>query len=191
MPSSFTPLHPSQIPGMTPVMPGQGGTAFTRGPAGELIPVGPPKGTPLIYPWWDREMPGSSDWELNAINFSAVGASTTTVPGFSFTVSSGNRGVLAFLQATVNNILITSQVQFRLLINGGPVIGWSSIYIPPLNATAFVQPFNGMVVRMEENQTLTAQVIVGDATTYTCSLQARGWTTPKNVIESFMSGIPY
>lgn len=187
----YTPLAPSQIPGMTPVTPGTGAVAFMTGPSGELVPAGPPKGNPIVFPWWYLEMPGSSDWEINAMNFSAAASSTTTVPGFSLTVNAGNRSVLTFLQATVQNILATSQVQFRLLINGGPVIGWSSVFIPPLAATAFVQPFNGMVVRMDENQTLTAQAIVGDAVTYTCSLQARGWTTPKNVIQSFMSGVPY
>lgn len=187
----FTPLNPSMIPGMTPVTPGPGGVAFTQGPSGEIVPAGPPRGQPIVFPWWYLEMPGSSDWEINAINFAAAASSTTTVPGFSLAVNAGNRGVLTFLQATVQSILSTSQIQFRLLINGGPVIGWSAIYIPPLSATAFVQPFNGMVVRLDENQTLTAQVIVGDAVTYTCSLQARGWTTPKNTIQSFMSGVPY
>lgn len=188
---TFPGANPYLIPGLTPVTPGVGGTQFVSAPGGGPSMPASPKGQPVIYPWWQWEMPGSSDFEINALNFAAVAASTTAVPGFSYTVSSGNKGVLAFLQFTVQNPLVTSLIQARLLINGAPVQGWGAIAIPPLAATAFVQPFNGMVVRLSENQTLTAVVVVTDAVTYTCSLQARGWTTPLNVIQQFMSGVPY
>ncbi len=188
---TMPPLNIHRIPGMAPVTPGAGGAQYTPGVGGAAASTAPPKGQPIIYPWWQWEMPGSSDFELNALNFTAAAAATTAVPGFSFTVGSGNVAVCAFLQFTVQSPLATTLIQARLLINGAPVQGWSAVYIPPLSATAFVQPFNGMVIRMQENQTLTAVVVVTDAQAYTCSLQARGWTTPKNVVQQFMSGVPY
>lgn len=182
----------AHVPGASdpPTIAGVGGRQLVEGPHGPVL-APPPKGTPIIFPWWMWEMPGSSDWELNALNFSAAASVTTPVPGFSFAVSVGNVGVLTFLQATVLNPTTSLNLKFRLLVNGGPVQGWSNIYLPPLSASAFVQPFNGMVIRLNEGDTVTADVTEGSGTAFTCSLQARGWTTPKNVRDQFSSGVNY
>lgn len=189
---SIPEVNPWLIPGFAPVTPGQGGTrVFAPGVGGAPQAAPPPKGSPIIFPWWQLEMPGSSDWELNALNFTAAANATTLVPLFSFRVSAGNVGILAFLQFTVQNPLAGMDLRARILVNGAPVQGWSQLALPPLAASAFVQTFNSLVIRMTENQTLTAQVIEARGTNYTCSLQARGWTTPTNIVSSFMSGVPY
>lgn len=169
---------------------GVGTRGLVEGPHGPSL-APPPKGQPIVFPWWLWEMPGSADWELNALNFTATASATTTVPGFSLVVGKGNVGVLTMLTATVLNPTTTLDLRFRLLVDGGPIVGWTNIYIPPLNATAFVKDYNGIVIRLSENQTLTAAVIEASGANFTCSLQARGWTTPKNVVQQFMSGIPY
>lgn len=182
----------SKIPGaMDPAtVPGVGHAPVIDGPSGPQA-APPPKGQPIIFPWWLWEMPGSSDWELNSQSFSAVASTTTAVPNFTFNSGVGNVGVCAWIQITVQSPTTALNLKFRLLVNGAPVQGWSNIYIPALSAAAFVQPFNGMVVRFDENQNFTADVTEASGTAFTVALQARGWTTPKNVVKQFSSGIPY
>jgi len=182
----------SHVPGAIdpPTVDGVGQRGLVETPHGPAL-APPPKGQPIVFPWWQWEMPGSSDWELNALNFTAAASVTTAVPGFSLVISKGNVGVLTLLTVTVLNPTTTLDLRFRLMLDGGPVVGWSNIYLPPLSATAFVKDYNGIVLRMSENQTLTAVVTEASGAPYVCSLQARGWTTPKNVVQQFMSGIPY
>lgn len=181
------------IPGAIPApnAPGNGPSGLVVGPDGGMTLAPPPKGTPIIYPWWQWEMPGSADWELNAINFSAAASATTTIPNFSLGVGVGYVSVCTMLTVTVLNPVATLDLTFTLLLNDGPVVGWNQIIPPPLAASAFVKDYNGMVVRMEEQQTFTARVKNGEASAYTCSLQARGWFTPKTQIDQLMSGIRY
>lgn len=189
------PIRPdwARVPGAInpPTVPGVGHSRIVDGPHGpELAP--PPKGTPIIFPWWLYEAPGSTDWELNSINFTAAANATTEVPNFSFNTGQGNKGVLTLLTITVLNPVATLDLRVTLLLNQAPIPGWSLIYIPPLAATAFVKDYNGMILRADENQTYTATVTNGElANAYTMTLQARGWTTPSKVIDQFSSGVNY
>lgn len=181
------------VPGAqpAPAAPGTNSPGLMIGPSGSLERTPPPKGQPIIYPWWQWEMPGSADWEINAINFTAAASATTDITGFSLEVGVGYVGVCTMLTLTVLNPVATLDLTFALLLNQGPVVGWNSIKPPPLAATAFVKDYNGMVVRMDEGQKFTARVVNGEASAYTCSLQARGWFTQKTTIDQLMSGIKY
>ncbi len=188
----------AHVPGSVdpPTVPGVGGRQVVVGPHGPVLSP-PPKGSPIIFPWWMWEAPGSTDWELNALNFVAAAAvagvpTTTPVPAtFNYVTSVGNRAVCALLTVTVLNPTTTMDLKFRLLVNGGPVAGWSAVYLPPLSATAFVKDYNSLVIRMKEGDVLTADVTESSGAAFTCSLQARGWSTPQNVIDQFSSGVPY
>lgn len=184
----------NQIPGAqpAPAAPGAHAPGIIVSPGGGITQTPPPKGTPIIFPWWQWEMPGSADWEINAMNFSAAAATTTTVPGFTLTVGQGYRAVCTMITLTVLNPVATLDLTFRLKINDGPVVGWSAIKPPPLAASAFVQNYNAMVIRMDETNVFTADVVNGEAANaYTCSLQARGWFTPTTQIAQLMSGVKY
>ena len=138
------------------------------------------------------EMPGSLDWELNAVNKVALASATTDVgTDFALTVPLANRGVLTYYEITVLNPVTTLDLRFELLVNGGPVPGWSRTYISPLNATAYQKIFNGIVIRMDEGDKLTAKVTEGSGTNFTYTLIAKGWFTPKLIISSLMQGVPY
>lgn len=191
MSAPFRPDLP-HIPGN---FPGRGGgppvyrTGFPT--PGEPDSLQPPMGIPIIYPWWDKEMPGSLDWELNALNLSAPASATTVVTGFSLVIPVANRSVLKFLQVTVLNPTTTLNLKFQLLVNNAPVPGWSNVYFAPLNATAFQTIYNDLKITMDEGDTLTAVVVEGSGTAFSYSLQARGWHTPKLVIDSLMNGVKY
>lgn len=183
---------PPRIPGAMRVFPGRGGPVpATRTPTGEMVASAPPVGQPIIFPWWLYEMPGSQDFETNAINFVPTINATSNITDFSFTCLESNVAVLAQILITVNVVLTTTSLNFALYIGNAPVQGWGKIRIPPLSATAFVLPFNNMVVRMSQGDVLTAKVTEGTGVSYTCSMQGRGWSTPQTAIDAFMAGVPY
>lgn len=154
---------------------------------------------PEIFPWWLYEMDGSQDWAIpstsTAFNFVVAASGVTKVPSganqFTFTVPGGNWGVIKAVQATVQNPLATMLLSFTLLRNGYPIPGWSNVFFPPLSATALVLPFNGMIVRLNEAETLTALFTEASGAAWTCSLQASGWITPKGVVDRWQGRYNY
>lgn len=191
MSAPFRPDLP-HIPGNYP---GRGaGVPVTHAspPAMPGMPQLPPRGDPIIFPWWYIQMPGSLDWEMNAINEVAVAGATTNVGAdFTLQVPSANRSVLNYYEITVLNPTTALDLRFELLVNGGPVPGWSRTYIAPLNATAYQKIFNQVVIKMDEGDTLTARVTEGSGSNFTYSLIAKGWHTPKLIIDSLMNGVKY
>lgn len=191
MSAPFRPDLP-HIPGNYPGR-GGGGPVYPAAfpDHGDPASFRPPMGTPIVWPWWYIEMPGSLDWELNALNQVATASSTTAVSNFSLSVPVANYSVLTYLSLTVLNPTTSLNFKIELNVNGGPVPGWSNIYIPPLNATAYQLIFNQMVIRMDEGNTLTAKVTEASGTAFTYTLQARGWHTPKLVVDSFRGEVKY
>lgn len=181
-----------RIPGQMPAYPGRGGPVpAVRLPSGEMSVPTAPAGQPIIYPWWQFEMPGSNDWLAQALNFTAVGGATTTVPGFSFTVGQSQVGVIKQITMTVQNSLATINLGMTLLINNAPVQGWTNRLFPAVAATGVVVPFNDVVIRMQQFDVLTAVFTDVGGAGYTCTLQASGWQTPETVVKQFMGGVPY
>lgn len=180
------------IPGLPPAYPGEGGLVSRPGAGGAPSLPRPPRGQPIVFPWWLYEMPGSQDWNADAINFSVAASGTTNVPATgNYLAPPATQAVIKQLILTVQNPVATLDLFVRLLLNGSPIPGWSVIYFPPVAAAALVLPINDMVIRMSEGQTLTAQFIEGGGTAYTCSFQVKGWYTPQTTIDTFMSGVPY
>lgn len=188
------PVRPdlARIPGALPQheAQGTGHPHIIDGPHGPVL-APPPKGLPVIFPWWLYEMPQSTDWELNSGVFSAALNATTAAPNFSLTLKQGEVGVLSLLSFLVQNPTTTMDLTFIMKINDAPVVGWSSIKPFPLNATAWVKDYNGLVVRMKQGDKLTASVVEASGTAYNVAIEARGWITPAQVVEQFQSGVPY
>lgn len=143
-----------------------------------------------IAPWYVYEYPSSQDWNVAALNFVAVANATTVVPAtFSFTVPATYAGVIKNIQLVVQNSLNTIDLRVTLLKNTAPIQGWSGIAFPPVQATDVIVPYNGMVIRLQQGETLTAQFTEASGTNYTCSIQAQGWITPVSEIARLQNGI--
>lgn len=170
-----------------PAYPGRGGPSpAVRLPTGEFVPPQAPSAQPVSLPWWLYEPQGSVDWETNAINFVPTVSATSNITDFGITVPEGFQSVLSQIAITVNTVLTTTSLNFALYIDGAPVTGWNKIRIPPISATAFLLPFNGMVVLMTQNNKLTAKVTEGTGVSYTCSMQGRGWHVANDKVAALM-----
>jgi hypothetical protein len=144
-----------------------------------------------IFPWWLYEYPNALDWNAAGLNFVAVANARTVATNFSFQVSPQNQGVIKQVTLVVQNSLANIDLRVTLLINGQPLQGWTGIPFPPVAATGVVVPYNGMVVRMKQNETLTAIFAEASGTNYTCSIYASGWQVSSQDIARLSGGIAY
>jgi hypothetical protein len=194
-----------------PLPPFQSLPGTVRGPSGQPVPAVdwgdgtvkaplPVQPSLSISPWWLYEYPDAVDFSLTALNFTAAAGATTTVPvgtaaapQFTFTVPSGYIGVLRQVTMTVQSPVATMNLSLRLLLGNAPIQGWSNRPFPPLALSGMAIGFNGIVIRMPQGSTLTAQFIEASspASSFTCSLDANGWICPIASIRRLQQGLEY
>ena len=153
--------------------------------------AGIPGATLQLFPWWLYEYPNAQDFYIDSLNFAPTASATSAVPNFSYTVPQQMVAVIKQMTLTVQNSLATINLRATLLLNGGPVPGWSAIAFPPVAATGVIVPFNSMVIRMDQGQTLTATFTEAIGTAYTCSIQLSGWQVPKTDVQRLQNGVNY
>lgn len=157
-------------------------------------PGGPPSiqqlgGSIQIPPWYLVEYPSAQDWNIQSLNFTATGSTTTTVPSFSYTVPAQNVSVIKFVKWDIQTVLNTTNLTLTLRRNGAPIPGWAGIACDPIAATGIILPFNDLVVRLAQGDVVTASVTEGAGTTYTCSLHMQGWHVPWTEVQRLSNGI--
>lgn len=170
---------------------GPGAAAQVPTQSGQLPTPQQLGGTLQINPWYVWEYPSAQDWSAVAANFAAGGNATTlaTAGGFSYKVPAQNVSVIKQVTVTIQNILAASAVTWTLLRNGAPIPGWSGRLIPPLSATAIAVPYNDLVIRLAQNDVLTASITEVGGNAYTCSIEASGWHLPRTEVERLQGGI--
>jgi hypothetical protein len=144
-----------------------------------------------IFPWWLYEYPSAQDWNISSLNFTATGGATTTVPGFTYTIGAQNIGVIKFVEMSVQSATPTMLLYMNLLVNGGPVNGYTRFPIMPGGAGLIIKDLNDMVVRMPQGSTLTATFDEDSGASFTCSLQATGWEVPLTDVQRLSGGLNY
>lgn len=89
-------------------------------------------------------------------------------------------GVVDQLTLLIDGILITTVVQFSLLINNAVVPGFNNLVILPRNGATFVTMGLGPFLRISVpvGGVVTAQAVDVDGGAYTVGIQARGWFWP-------------
>lgn len=156
-----------------------------------VIPPAPP--TVEVFPWWDLQWEAATAWSMKSLLFTVAAGGTTAVPNFSYQIPSQNRGIIKSIRMSVQNPVATINLSLNLLINTGPVQGWTGISFDPLAASAFVLVWNDVNQRMQQNDTLTASFTEAStpASAWTCSLQISGWQVPQAEIDRVQRGFKY
>ena len=91
-----------------------------------------------------------------------------------FTLPVGSTGYVTELLFIVNNLLITSDIVFRLLFNGGAVSGFDAIRMPQAGLAIYSFIPERVYQPVPDGATIAIDVLVTDAVTYNLSVMARG-----------------
>lgn len=120
---------------------------------------------------------GSQNWML-AGNQSMPGAGVTTKfsgVGASFQVPDGFSGYVTELQVVVNNLLVTSDITFRLLFDDGAVSGFDKMLMPQAGMAVYVWGPDKTYIPVPDGTKIEVSVSIVDAGPYLLSILARGW----------------
>lgn len=106
--------------------------------------------------------------------------SSTTFPNFALALPFNQVGVINALTISIDGMLISTAVQFALLINGAGVQGYNQLQILPRNGAAFVSLTFGPQLRILVPAGGTVAAIGNnvDGASYTLGIQAQGWFWP-------------
>jgi len=110
------------------------------------------------------------------------------VPGTTFALPSDSVGVIRSLVLTVNNLLLTSQILWRLRFNQNPVPGWNALTITPGAVAYFLYAFGPdemyLTVPMDTTVDVEFQVLPADAAAYVAGAAYHGWFFDKGLAEA-------
>lgn len=110
----------------------------------------------------------------------------TTLAGCTFQVPAQNVLVIRELNFNINNMLITTDVTFRLLVNGASIEGYVVKLFPRAAASVSVAfPSDSTVIHIPEAAEVSITVQVGDAGAYQVGASWRGWFYSKDTHERF------
>jgi len=171
------------LPATTPNAPVAGGAAVGYTPPA-IAPV-------QIFPWWLYQYESAQAFYIKSLNFTVAASGITVVPAFTFTVPAQMRGVLQSIEMTVQSSTAAMNLQLTLLLQNAPLQGWSGVAFPPILATGLVRGINNMNVRMQQNQTLTAQFAEASGSPFVCSLEASGWVVAQSDIDRLQQSVRY
>lgn len=101
-------------------------------------------------------------------------------PGMAFAPPSGMVAVIDSLSILVDGIVITTNVQFSIAVNGALVPGFSQLALLPRTGATFAGLTLGPFLRIPIplGGKLTAQAVNVDGGAYNLGMQARGWFWP-------------
>lgn len=139
--------------------------------------------TMRIAPPWIERPPHAQDFQFSA---TIVGldqaAGPTLFPG-SFTVPSGNVGVIRSVAILANGLLTSSDIVWALIYEGSPVSGWNALTIAPRSAGSVEKAWTPeeTFIPIPENSTIQMRATVNDGGTYQVSASLHGWYYPQGI----------
>lgn len=111
------------------------------------------------------------------------------IPGSTFVVPSQNVAVIQSLVLSVNTLLATSIISYRLLVNSAPVEGWAPIRIFPTPASAFLLSFapEETQIPITEGATISVEITVdpADGASYQAGASFNGWYYDKTTWDTY------
>ncbi len=120
----------------------------------------------------------------------SVGASTGNfITGADFTLGKGNVGVLRSFTVYVNDMVATTDIQFTLMVNGGPAPGFGTIKMFPRVAASVANTFECMIILPAECK-LDAYFTQVDAGAYKVGVAYSGWQYPESSGRRWMAKGP-
>jgi hypothetical protein len=160
-------------------------TTPSRGGAPQNQPQqGPPEKAVQLFPWWERPLAGSQDIDVR-LNTAALGAGpgiTITPAGLFTQLQPGYVAVVRFVTLFVDAPTTTLDVDWILLINGGPVQGWDKMGSFPRSATNLSITKEGFV-RVPAGGSIGIAIRNNEATARTVGAEYGGWQTPQTAID--------
>lgn len=164
---------------------GKPGRSLQAAGAGAALPgrAFAPEGnipTVSIPPPWQFPIPGAVDFyliEKSEVLAAVVGASVTP-DALRLAVGSGFKAVVRFVTIFVNAPDTTTDVDWSLLVNNGPVRGWSNLTTFPRVANNISIDFDG-VVRISQASIVQVRIRNNAATgPWTVGAAYGGWVWP-------------
>lgn len=117
-----------------------------------------------------------------------AGPTTTVVLATpTFNLPANSVGVIRELNFNVNNVLTTTDIRFRVLVNGSPVPGYDSIDIFPRAAASVNLSFppENTFLRLVDGAAITIEVTVTDGGSYQLGASFRGWHFSKTIGDAY------
>lgn len=143
------------------------------GAAGQILPQRVEIYDPRQFP-----IPGSQNFNVSASKSTSSVQSGVDI-GLTFTIPNGNQGVLNAFNILVNNMLLTTNVTFYLLVNGAPVPGFGVSILPrvaPSVGNQFVPN-----VDVAPGSVITVSFTNTDGGSYQLGASVGGWFWPQNI----------
>lgn len=161
-----------------------GGTGGFRYPGAPAPPPGAPPGgaggglsirptSPLL----DRPPQGTDFYRRGYEPAATAGTTPAVLPGSAYELPSNEAGVIRSLVLTVNTLLLTSELTWRLRFNGSPVAGWNQLQVVPGAVAYFATSFgpDETQIPVPPGATIDIQVVVADAAAYAIGATYHGW----------------
>jgi len=126
--------------------------------------------------------------EANSTGFNNVNT-PAVIPGSVFNVPTDNVGVLRSVVLSVNNLLVTTALVWRLRFDAVPVQGWNALTVFPRNAGSVSVAYgpDETYIYVPDGVTIDAEIIVGaaDPNVYQAGIAFHGWYYDKMLAAAF------
>lgn len=139
--------------------------------------------TPILAPPWVWKPPQATDFNVFATLTGLDTANTTPpaeFPASVFNVPGGNIAVIRSVSILANNLLVSSNLRWTLLVNSTPTTGWTQLTINPRAAGSVEVSWTPeeTFIAIPEGSRISWVVQVLDGGTYQLSVSYHGWFYP-------------
>lgn len=170
---------------------GGGARGGARGPMGSSPgrPGAPaPGGLLSVDSPFKTKPPQGIDFNPAGFNTGLNNVTTPAViPGTAYRIPAASVGVIRSVVLTVNNLLLTSQLLWRLRFNQAPVPGWEALTVTPGAVAYFLYSWGSgeTFITVPPDTTIDVEFVVqaGDAAAYVAGASYHGWFFEKSLAD--------
>lgn len=157
------------------------------GGGGQLLPPAiVPQGQRVIFPP-EFMRPKDGKYFQAGGTTNIAGPSAFTTLGGTFQVPPSSMGIVRDVNLGVETMLATTNIVWRIRVDGSPVEGWNALTLAP-RASAFVSASflpESTYITVPSGAVVDVQAIVNDAVAYNVTGQVRGWFYPQSVYDDY------
>jgi hypothetical protein len=147
-----------------------------------------PKVLNIPLPWLDP-IPDAQFFNVMGQEDSVGAVTQEFITGASMTIGKGNIGVLRSFTVYVNDMLPTTDIQFTLMVAGGPAPGFGQIKMFPRTAASVANTFE-CVIFLPTEAKIDAYFTQVDGGTYKVGVAYSGWQYPESSGRRWMAKGP-
>lgn len=155
------------------------------GPGAGFAPP-PPAPALQVPPWFLVKPPEAADFTAcGRVAGLTSAAGQTVLTGSTVQIPANNVPVIRSLTLEVNNLLSTSDIDWRLRVNGNPVEGWAPLTVFPRSAATITVAYGPeeTFIILPEGALIDVTAQVHDAGTYDVGAHLHGWFVGADVAE--------